>query len=349
MVTDAQTLRDIQDQIQTGKQAEEEARKQIELNAAEPDLLIEPTETMVPSPNEEAKKRSYEAAFDDEEDKSASNELANKKSRPSDEGVVIEAVDGMQTVVDQDDSDSINDASDALSEEEAQADDKNGFSLVTIVKSTNSTATPKQSKFNKPLPSDVIEEEDELLEEDNDCIIEENSNDVRNAEMSSGNQIYPENTTSTYESSDLQQNVNSSSDLAENINSNEVENDDDDVIECDGDEDAENYADEEKENNDDDCEVIEINGESNNNYDQGTNSTYGVVGFNDETASSNCNQYQNGSSRNCGTFHEEGFESVEVRPGLKSVTGVSGNSINGSLNGNRPGDEESDEGVTVIE
>jgi hypothetical protein len=341
----------------------------------EPDILIE---TMDTTSNPDEKKRSYEAAFDDEEEKSvsASAELANrKKIRPSEsiEGLASGGGDADKnsinvdtgTGADHDESDSINDASDALSDEEASgaavtdkvvevATSSNkeavAASAAAIVHPTTpmrSTRTAVSSKFGKR-SNDVIEEEDELLEEDeddadineleeeelidNDCIIEENSNDVRNEELAV-TYIVETNTADTFGSViDYSHNVGnnncagSSNDRLAEENANE-----DDVIECTSSDEGANAKENVDEYVDDNgSEVIEINGEdeeaeSRNYQESGTNSLNGVGGLN-EGSTSNYDNCQSASKA--------------------TTNGSSGDHVNGS---NGQMEETSEDGVTVIE
>ena len=110
------------------------------------------------------KKRTYEAAFDGEEKSTV--ETTVKKPRRSEEaaeGMTTGDVQNESEIGQEDESNSINDASDALSEEEEE----------------NQVVSSK-STWKKPHRETII---------DDDIIIEENSNDFKTAEEMN-NQVF---------------------------------------------------------------------------------------------------------------------------------------------------------------
>ncbi len=132
MVSGNQLLKDAQENLQKDKEME-----------------TEPVDA-----NSEEKKRSYDKAFDGEE----KVKVETKKARRSEEAAEGNNVDinNESEIGQEDESNSINDASDALSEEEDEGQ---------VVK-------PKSS-WKKPHRETIIDE---------DIIIEENSNDFKTAE-----------------------------------------------------------------------------------------------------------------------------------------------------------------------
>jgi hypothetical protein len=371
VITDAQTLKDIQTQLETAAKQDAEKSRQLAAQATndEPDLLIETMNTSDVNPDE--KKRTYEAAFDDEEEKSASAsaDLANrKKIRPS------ESIEGLAAAnnesernggADADESDSINDASDALSDEETTAAATEEVDMYTNNYTTNSKAsnaiqtTPSRipsrasasSKFNNKRTNDVIEEEDEILEEEeeDDCIIEENSNDMRNEAMS--NQAYAggETTTAsifgsvTVDEVSLQNGFVSNSNFQDAQNENQDDDDDDDdVIECSSgdDEHDENTNGVQVNGESRGSEVIEINGEegqsTNNNFESSdTNSDSNGLGGGEATSEENSHSNYNNGSDEMAACQKHQFAGHETAAELSG---------NGKL-----ASEESEDGVTVIE
>jgi len=122
------------------------------------------TEVTVISPTEE-KKRRYDAAFEGENATSAVEN--NKKPRKSNESLAeVTEQNECEPVEQDDDSNSINDASDALSEEEEEEED---YRKEEVVK-------PKIAKTKKQPRETII---------DDDIIIEEDSNDLKSDEEQS--------------------------------------------------------------------------------------------------------------------------------------------------------------------
>lgn len=160
ILSDDQTLKDIQAKQESASREEELKRKQQEAQAAsnEPDILIEVID--------HEKKRTYEAAFDgDEDDKLTAQSVQRKRIKSSETNEIL--------ATNQDESGSIDDASDALSDDE----EMNGVNDTANGGITATNGDYNQSvtyQLNNQRINDVIQEEDE------DCIIEEDEEELGN-------------------------------------------------------------------------------------------------------------------------------------------------------------------------
>lgn len=308
LINDNQLLKDVQEKLKNQQQ------QQPTTSAAVEDVELK-----------DDKKRRYEAAFDSDYcvslEKSASGsskpksikKLKSSNSLNQDGAIEDEelvSADQPATNELDDSSNSINDASDALSDEDIS---NNGSKQEACVQSKQANSTSQSNSVSKNKRFSVIEE----ITVDDDCIIEENSNDVKlaNGDFSSENSNSGSGTNNMNEQDDSDK---------------DDDDDDSDVIEC----------------TESDDDVIECNTDSMSSKPTDTNSLENNLSNGIEKNGNGNGHYQNNSKSK--EIHLNGnnngsSDSHEHKNG----NCVSSDLINSSKK--KSTEQETDDSVTVIE
>lgn len=164
IISDSQTIKDIQIQVEKENQKLKEEETERAKASTSEEIVFEKT---VINTTEE-KKRTYDTAFEDEQalepNKEETKTVKKLKSENSNSKTLTNGVE----IIEQDDilcsSNSINDASDAISEDE------------------DASVQTKPEKI-KPIDKNTIMEEDEIFIEEDEIIIEESSNENKSASL----------------------------------------------------------------------------------------------------------------------------------------------------------------------
>jgi len=277
------------------------------------DQIVASTKTSVThvSPNQEAaeKKRRYEQAFCDEEVTSSSNtgsvEVANTTKKLKSCENSTNSIEQLQSDEKQQHqledntscaSNSINDASDAISDEDYQL---------------------MQRKERDTIQKESSGGEDNAILVDDDCIIEENSNDLTN-EVNSNENSFSRDT---------------------NNGNGVLTEEDDDIIECSGDED-----------------VIEINDDLENNANEQSNGNKPVTYQLESNGNNHTGHLQVESENDSSSIevfkHKKVLATNNLNGQNNNSTNGNGNghlNTNSNGNGNGKHSTEEDDGVTLID